>query len=351
MSGEKLRSVPLYRSDLDTALAHVVGLEGLRGCSVLITGATGTIGSFVTDLLLRYNETAAAGITVYAAGRSIERLHKRFGEADGLVPVSYDVLRPIGFDFSADYILHAAGNAHPAAFNGDPVGTVSGSVSGTLALLDYGRRVGAKRLLFVSSGEVYGQGDLSLDSFREDYAGYLDPLSPRSCYPMGKRAAENLCAAYTAQYGLETVVVRPCHTYGPGITPSDSRANAQFVRNVLRGEDIILKSSGSQLRSYNYIADCASALLTVLLRGRTGEAYNLANPAARVTIAELAGLIAGAAGRRVVFAVPNAEDLANRSPIARQVLGTDKLEALGWQGAFIPEEGVRHMLGILRAAE
>jgi nucleoside-diphosphate-sugar epimerase len=338
-----------YLRDLDAAAESSFHLERLSGASVLVTGATGTIGSFLTDTLLRYNQTHGANIRIYASGRSLKRLQKRFApvETEQLIYVAHDVQRPISFDFSVDYIIHAAGNAHPDVFRTDPVGTIMGNVAGTYALLEYGKRHGAKRLLYVSSGEVYGQGDLALDSFEETYSGPVDPTAPRSCYPASKRVAENLCASYSQQYGLETVVVRPCHTYGPGMTDRDSRATAQFFRNALRGEDIVMNSAGTQLRSYCYVADCVSAILTVLMCGKSGEAYNSANPDARITIAGLAQEIAAVAGQKVVFAAPDAVALANRTPIAKQVLSSKKLEQLGWRGHYGVKEGVEHTLAIL----
>lgn len=339
-----------YINDLDRTLRAVVNLQEIQGKEVLVTGATGTIGSFLVDVLMRFNAVDNAGITIYAAGRSIDRLSKRFDfiKNDMLRYIAYDVRKPVSFDFSVDYMIHAAGNAYPAAFNGDPVGTIMGNVTGTYALLEFGRMHGARRLLYVSSGEVYGQGDLSLEEYDEEYAGYLDSMSPRSCYPLSKRVTETLCASYSRQYGMETVIVRPCHTYGPGITEGDNRANVQFIRNVLDGKDIILKSAGTQMRSYCYIADCVSAVLTVLLNGENGEAYNSANPDARVTIAEFAQAAAEIAGKKVIFENPSAEELADQTPIAKQVLSSKKVEKLGWKGCFSLYEGVAHTIAALR---
>ncbi len=340
----------VYQEDLLTTLNASVNIDKLKNSTVLITGATGTIGSYLLETLMKYNEQGA-NIRLIAATFGVDKLDARFiaMKSDLVTFVDHNILGNLdGWDFSVDYIIHAAGFAFPDAFSKNPVGTIWGNVSGTYQLLEYGRMHGAKRLLYISTGEVYGQGDLSLDAFEETYSGYVDPTAPRSCYPSSKRATETLCASYSKQYGLETVIVRPCHTYGPGITPVDNRAHAQFFRNGLAKENIVLKSAGTQMRSYNYIGDCASAILTVLTSGQSGEAYNTANPNVRVTIAGLAKAIADAAGCEVVFENPSELDIANQTPIAKQVLSTKKLEALGWKGSFSLECGVKHTLAILQ---
>lgn len=338
-----------YLADLNSAAEQVVNLAILKNAKILITGASGTIGSFLIDTLLYASEQHELNLHIYAAGRHVETLRNRFfGFPDTDISlVSYDIKEEIAFDFDIDYIVHAGGNAHPAAFNADPVGTLLDSIAGTYRLLLFGLQHKAKRFLYISSGEVYGQGNSTMDFFSECYSGYLDPTAPRSCYPMGKRGAENLCASFTKQYGLESVIVRPCHTYGPGMTRSDSRAHAQFFRNALAGNDIVLKSAGNQLRSYAYVADCISGLLTVLTSGKACEAYNLANPNSRVTIAQFAEIVAKNAGVKVVFADPSALDIANRSPFEKQVLDVQKLESLGWKGIFDTEAGIAHTLQIL----
>jgi nucleoside-diphosphate-sugar epimerase len=339
-----------YMDNLHVAAQNSVGIEQLSGKKILITGTTGTIGSFLVDTILEYNVTKNAGITVYAAGRSVEKLKKRFGRYDfpNLVFLQYDMFEPVLFDEDIDYIIHAAGNAHPAAFNKDPVGTIMGNVNSTYKLLEYATRHKAARLLYLSSGETYGQGDARLESYSENYAGYVDTMSVRSCYPSSKRVVENLCASYCKQYGLETVVVRPCHTYGPVMTESDNRATVQFFKNALNGENIVLKSAGLQLRSYCYVADCVSAILTVLICGMSGEAYNSANPNSIITIAGFAQTIAELTGTQVIFQNPTELELADRSPISKQVLNAEKLEALGWKGQYDVKQGVSCMLNILR---
>lgn len=339
----------VYVNDLKNAISSVQNIEALRGKSVMITGATGLIGSFLVDMLLTYNRVDRAEINVYAVGRSIGRLENRFSSvlSEELHLIEHDVNTCFSYDFDIDYIIHAASNAYPAAFNTDPVGTILSNVLGTNYLLDYAKSHNTKRFLFVSSGEVYGQGDPSLDAFYESYSGYVDPTEPRSCYPASKRAAETLCVSYTKQYALDTVIVRPCHTYGPNTTKSDNRANAQFVNNAVAGQDIIMKSAGTQMRSYCYVADCASAILTVLLNGKSCEAYNIANKDARVTIAGFAAAVADATGRKVIFEAPTQTDTAERTTITYAVLDSKKLYDLGWNGQYSVEDGVANTIKVL----
>ena len=340
----------IYQNDLNEAIKSVIGIEKLKNSSIMITGASGLIGSYIVDILMKYNKNDNANIKVYALGRSKTKLNNRFSDikTDMLKYIEHDVNCEPDFDYKINYIIHAASNAYPAAFNNDPVGTILSNIQGTKLMLDYAKKHLADRFLFVSSGEVYGQGDILLDSFKEDYSGYVDIMQPRFCYPLSKRTAENLCYSYTKQFGLDTVIVRPCHSYGPNVSKSDNRASVQFVNNALKGEDIVMKSSGSQLRSYCYIADCASAILTVLINGKKCEAYNIANSNVKVTIAQFAQIVAKQSGNRVVFSVPNSLELEQQTPIAKQVLNAEKLENLGWRGRFGIEEGIKHTLSVLK---
>jgi len=341
---------PTYSEELQKSLSRVVELGSLKGSSILISGATGLIGSYIVDLLYTYNKVSSADIKIYALGRSGKRLQERFEGDDQtfLRFIENDVCEPLFADYKVDFIIHAASNAFPAAFNQDPVGTITSNIQGTLNLLDYGKAHGMKRFLYVSSGEVYGQGDLSIDAFNEQYAGYVDPVQPRSCYPNAKRTAETLCSSYSKQFGVETVVVRPSHTYGPNATSRDNRANAQFVSNALKGEDILMKSAGTQMRSYTYIADCVTALMSVLTSGQNQNAYNIANRDSRATIAEFAHEVAKQTGRKVVFEQPDAVAIAERTPIAKQVLDSAKLESMGWRGAYSLPLGLQSTISVLR---
>ncbi len=335
-----MAEVNRYKQDVRQVLP-TLNLSVLQGSSVLVTGATGLIGGSVIDLLM-----LQGGIKVYAIGRNEQRARKRFAsylESDRFHFVKADVTQPLTGNTCYDYIIHAASNASPNFFQQKPVEVIKSNINGVEHLIEYGRSHQMKRLLYVSSGEIYGEGTGGI--FTETDSGYVDCATPRACYPSSKRAAETLCVAYAAEYGVDVVIGRPCHTYGPYFTESDNRVYAQFIRNVLKGEDIVMKSAGMQYRSWLYVVDCATALLTLLVRGASASAYNIADEASNITIRQLAELLAAAGGRKVVMA---ADDNQNTTPITKAVFATDKLRALGWQPQWGIAEGLKHTLEALR---
>ena len=337
---------PVYREDLTRAIAAAGDLSPLKNAAVMITGATGMIGACLTDALTLANDELGLNLRVLALCRDADRARARF---DSCVEcVACDLTRPDGELPEADFIVHAASNAHPLAFSGDPVGTMLSNILGTKRLLDRLCQQGRGRLLFVSTGEIYGENPAVTDGFDEDGFGRIDSMNPRSCYPESKRAAETLCASYVRQFGADAVVARLCYIYGPTIAPANSRADAQFLRKALSGEDIVMKSAGSQLRSYAYVADAVSALLTVLLRGETGRAYNVANRESTHTIREYAETLAKLAGVRVTFELPPEAERQGYSTVTRAVQNPARLEALGWKPFAPLEEGLRHTLDVLR---
>ena len=327
-----------YDHDLDRALTGPAQDGLLDGKAVLVTGSTGLIGSFLVDALLRLNATRGAGVEIYAAGRDEARARARFGEAaarDGRFHfVRYDAREPVAPDLAPDYVVHAACAAHPLAYSQDPVGTMQANLLGTLNLLELLRARGGGRLVFLSTGETYGENPELPEGFGEADCGYIDSMNPRSCYPESKRAAETLCACYAAQYGVDALVARLCHVYGPTLTASNSRADAQFLRKALAGEDIVMKSTGAQVRSYCYVADAARAILTLLAKGERGQAYNVANRQSAASIRAYAQTLADIAGVKLAFDLPPEAERAGYTKITRAVLNPAKLEALGWMPEY-----------------
>jgi len=323
-----MAEVSSYAADMRrVATSDSLPWDLLEGCNVLVTGATGLIGSCVTEILLQHN----GHFHVYAAGRNEQRARQRFArywDDERFHFVNFDVMNPLQGDTLYHYIIHTASGADPRSFNNWPVEVMKANLLGVMNLMDYGRAHDLKRLLFVSSGEVYGQSKTA--HFVETDSGYVDCATPRACYPSAKRAAETLCVCYQHEYAVDTVIARLCHTYGPGFTESDNRVYAQFIRNVLRGEDIVMKSEGKPYRSWCYVVDAASALLHILLKGNSGEAYNVADESSNITIRELAEMTAELAGRKVVIELPPDAARQNETKITRAVFDTTKLQGLGW---------------------
>lgn len=327
-----------YRQDLDKVVQQLnVPQEG----NILITGATGLIGSCLVDLLMRHSFCH-----IYAMGRNSQRAEQRFADywqQPRFHFIRHDICQSLECTENFHYIIHAASNASPNFFQQSPVEVMKSNLNGLCQLVEYGLAHHMQRMLYVSSGEVYGEGDGSV--FTEESSGHIDILSPRACYPSSKRAAETLCAAYIQEYGADIVIARPCHTYGPYFTESDNRVYAQFIRNILNDEDIVMKSRGEQFRSWLYVVDCAVAMLLLLTKGNSGEAYNVANEESNITIRQLAEEIAKIGNKKVVF------DLAengNTTPITKAVFSTEKLNQLGWKPLFSIEEGLAHTIQSMR---
>ncbi len=335
-----------YKEDILQIFEQDLPWGKLSGANILVTGATGLIGGCLVEALMM---NPKRDYQVYASGRNEERARLRFKDfADdpSFHFVKYDVMQPLVCDVNFDYIIHAASNASPNFFAKSPVEVIKSNIDGVANLMDYGLSHGMKRFLYVSSGEVYGEGDGRV--FTEDYSGYVNCATPRACYPSSKRAAETLCVAYAAEYGAYVVIARPCHTYGPHFTEQDNRVYAQFIRNVLRGEDIVMKSTGEQFRSWCYVVDCVSALLYGLLKGESCQAYNIADAKSNITIRELAETIADFGGKKVIVDAPDADEKKGFNVVTKSVFSTEKLESLGWYPKTHIHEGLLYTIQELK---
>ena len=350
-SSMKLYQNKQWIQDIDEITEVLPELSELAGQSVLITGAAGLIGSSIVDVLFRYNDTHDNPIYILAAGRSLEKMAARFGDMvkrNDFAFVPYDASRTDNtLPDSCDYIIHGAGNAFPGKIAKEPVETMLGNFLGMKYLLDYARTHQTKRVLYISSSEVYGKKEND-QPYREDEYGYVDLLNPRSSYSTGKRAAETLCASYAEEYGVESVIVRPGHIYGPTASPEDNRVSSAWACAAARGEDIVMKSDGSQLRSYCYCLDCASAILKVLLKGERVHAYNISNPDSVISIRQMAELLAEAAGVKLILKEPGVEEKKAFNPMSNSSLDSGSLRALGWKGMFAAERGLGHSVKILK---
>ncbi len=337
-----------YLSDLEV-IASLPIYDKLKNKSIMITGACGLIGSFLVDVLMKRNDLCHDNIMVIAYDFKEEFIKNRFNNYldDKCFKYIYqDVNLPLEYPDKVDYIMHLASNAHPALFKTDPVGTIKANIIGLLNLLNFAKDKEVSRVLYISTGEVYGEKE-NVKEFGENDLGFVNPDLSRSCYPNSKRCAETLCVSFSEQYGISTVIARPSHVYGPTMTKSDSRVYAEFIRNILNDEDITLKSPGNQIRSYTYVADCVSALLYILLFGEDKNAYNIANPESILSIREMAEIIAEKGHKKVLFDIPDGVDM-NANPMQCGVLNSSKLQNIGWKPMYNSEKGFNNTINILK---
>jgi UDP-glucuronate decarboxylase len=348
-----LRRNTVVEQDLLAITNRDLPWETLSGRRVVVTGGGGFLGGYLVRTLLalhrldkverplqvvalvRHVDSARARLADLAADRQLE-----FMQWD----LSAIAVPDIG---AADYVLHAASHASPRYYGVDPVGTLLPNTVGTAALLEALRRSPAPQgLLFVSSVEVYGTvaEDVPLDETR---FGVLDPTMLRACYAESKRLGETLCVAWSQQHQLATYIVRPFHTYGPGLLPSDGRVFADFAFSVLRGENIVMTSDGSARRAFCYASDAIAGMFAVLLKGQISLPYNVANPAGELSVLELAELMVGLFPDKQLRverrALPSSATYLP-SVCSRMSPDVTRLNSLGWNPDVMPPEGFRRMI-------
>ena len=392
----RLLESDIYQADLDKVCCLNLPWEKLSGKNIMISGATGMIGSTLIDVLMKKN----TGCRIIALGRSVEKAKARFSEywddehfafvrcdindresleksvlstlavCAGSVHSQYDRSygetcpgtdeSGCGNDAGAaytgrpdaiDYIFHAASNTHPVAYANDPIGTVVTNIIGLDNLLNFASEHGCSRFLFASSNEIYGENRGDVELFDEKYCGYIDCNTMRAGYPESKRAGEALCQAYIRQKGLDVVVPRFTRSFGPSLLKTDTKALSQFIRKGVDREDIVLKSEGTQFFSYTYVCDAVSGMLYCLFMGECGEAYNIADVSCDITLRDLAKTIADYVGTRVVFDLPDAVEAAGYSKATKARLDSSRLQSLGWRAQFDMKTALAHTIDIMRELE
>ena len=341
----------LYAEDIEYVASLELPWEKLSGKSILISGASGLIASCLIDVLTKKNETGL-NCNIYALGRNEKKAKNRFCQywnGDLFEFISHDINSPLIMDVErVDYILHLASNTHPFAYATDPIGTVTTNIIGTNNMLEFAVKHNASRFVFASSNEIYGENRGDTELFNEHYCGYIDSNTMRAAYPESKRCGEALCQAYKKQKNLNIVIPRLTRSYGPTMLMSDTKAISQFIRKGIAGEDIVLKSAGTQFYSYTYVSDAVSGLLTVLLKGKNGEAYNIADKTGDIMLKDLAAVIAEISGTKVVFEWPDEVERSGYSTAIKARLDGNKLKGLGWKMKYSIQEGIARTIRILR---
>lgn len=344
----------LYIADIQTII-KTLDIRSLNGKSIMISGATGMIGTFLIDLIMYHNANENGNIRIIALGRNKEKGKARFSEYLDSSLFSFiecDITKPIVADIESDYIIHAASTTHPLAYSTEPIGTITSNVLGTINLLEYGIKHNLKRFVYVSSVEVYGENQGDTDRFDESYCGYINCNTLRAGYSESKRLCEALCQAYRKEKNTEIVIPRLARSFGPTMQMSDSKAIAQFIKKGLAKEDIVLKSKGDQLYTYTYTPDAVSGILACLLNGLDGEAYNIASEENEITLKNLAEMIATNCGVRVVYDIPDEIEKAGYSTATKATMTSDKIRTtMKWKTKFSINNGITRTLNVLKLAK
>lgn len=333
----------LYRKDISNIIS-IQGIERLAGKTILITGATGMVGTMLIDALMYLDF-----VKVIAVGRDIHKAKERLGEYFGCDRFSFicqDVCEPFDKELRADYIIPAASNTHPLAYSQFPIETMMINLKGAEHALILANRIGAE-VIYPSTNEVYGNA-LGDEDFTEDYNGLLSLNNARACYNESKRSCEAMCHSFMAEHGVKIKIARLCRIFGPTMLMSDSKASSQFIKKALVGEDIVLKSKGTQYFSYTYVAEAVRGLMYVLLNGEYGVPYNISSEKTNVTLRDFAGLCAKVNGKDVIFDLPDSTESRGYSVAQRAILVNDRIKSIGFTPIYELEDAIRRTIEILK---
>lgn len=310
-------------------------LEACRGKSVVISGATGFIGSLLARLLIWANKEHRLDVKLMLVARDEQRLHGMFDEYGRDGDIEYhvrDFSQPsmlLGSPF--DLIVHTAAVTSSKTMVDNPVGVLDISYYGAKWALECARLNRHAKVVLLSSMEASGRFDEPVVA-DESVLGSIDLNSVRSSYPEGKRVVELLCRCYAEEYGVDVTVARLAQTFGAGILLSEGRVFYQFAKSAVEGRDIVLHTDGLSDGNYVYSSDALNAILLLVRDGAAGETYNVSNEECHTTIKEMAEMVAetfGCGKINIVVEANDAPELGYAAP-TKMLLSSSKLRRLGW---------------------
>lgn len=338
----------ILKKDVQDIISDDINWEILKNSSAMITGASGMIGMYLITVMAFLNDMKDYNIKIIAVVRNPSKLPKFIFERQDVEILIHDVTEPFEYNDKIDFIIHAASPASPLIMKNMPVETIAANTLGTYNTLQLAKRNQAKRYMFISSREIYGEPYEGQEYFYEDTYGFVDQLNPRSCYSEGKKAAETMCVCFKDEYDLDVKIARLAHTYGPGMSINDGRVQADFLKNLLNGEDIVLKSEGLAVRTYTYISDAVSALFRILLDSDE-LVYNIGNEDCKVSIRQLAEILIDIYPEkklRLVFDIPKG-GTKGTAPYTSGIVNSKKIRKLGWNPHYDIKNGFKRTLDFL----
>ena len=330
-------------------------LRVLAGKTLVISGATGFVGSLLARLVIWANDARGLGCDLVLCARKAEKLEVVMPGLAGRSDVAtedVDFSSPCEpFSCAFDYLVHTAAITSSKMMVKHPADVLDVSINGAKWALESTRMHPGSKAVLLSSMEACGSFDAPTDAY-EDTMGAIDMTSVRSCYPEGKRVSELMCLAYASQYGVNAVIGRLAQTFGAGVLPSEGRVFKQLAESAMDDKPIVLHTDGMSEGNYVYSTDALAAILILLEKGKTGQTYNVANEACHTTIRGMAELVArkfGGDGCSVIVEGQGALKFGYAEP-TRMTLRSDKLRELGWEPKVGLEEAYGRLIEFLRPA-
>jgi UDP-glucuronate decarboxylase len=339
-----------YIEDIDYIAEYLPDWSLLRNANILITGATGLIGSVLVDAIMLLNSRKKTNIRIIAVSRNINNLHARFANHLGndlFLALQKDIAKPITIEEKIDNIIHLASNTHPLLYSTEPISTINTIVHGTANILDLAYKKSCDRVINASSVEIYGENKGAVYKFEEEDCGYINCNTLRAGYTESKRLAETLSQAYIREKNLDIINARFGRVYGAPVLNSDTKSTTQFIVSAKEGADIVIRSKGDQEYSYIYVVDAVTALLAMLLNGESGMAYNVAHDEVK-TLNNFAETLAKLSGSKIVHKVADGPEREGYSRVQRALIDCHKLKAIGWNANYNLDKGLKCTLQILK---
>lgn len=330
-------------------ISQLTMMSKLENRTILITGATGMIPSYMINTILEYNDSyAIKPCKVFALCRSKDKAKEVFDkkvERKDIKFIYQDVCQLKELLGDIDYIVHAASNTNSTAYQIDPVGTYMANTIGTNAVLRMARVKKSTAMLFISSAAVYGEmGDLEL---RENECGLIDFTNYRNSYAESKRMGENMCLSYFQQFGVNIKIVRPFHIYGLGMRLDEKKFPAELISQIINNGNIILRSDGKAIRNFCYLRDAIIEIFAVMIAGKEGEIYNIGNPNESHSVNEFAKIllaIADAPDLKIEYNLQpnvNPSNGNNMQPSLKKIMNMDEMKQISFIGL---EDGLKRTI-------
>lgn len=346
---------PILQEDLEINVSStIIPWEKFENSTILITGATGLIGSQIIKTIACYNRIKKQKIKVLACIRNLEKakiIFEDIFDRPEIKLIETDITKPFQIDEPVHYFIHTASFTSSQDFVNKPVDVIETSIYGTNNFLKLAVQKEAKGVVYLSSMEAFGIKNNSKELATEKDLGFIDLSNVRSCYPESKRLSENLCTAYASQYNLPVKVARLSQTFGAGILYSENRIFAQFAKSVIENKDIVLRTKGLSWGNYCYTRDTVQGILLLLTQGEKGETYTITNETTNIRIKDMAEMVANkiAMGNiKVIFNIPESNLTYGYAPDTELHLSSAKIRALGWEASVSLEEAYKRLIQSLR---